>query len=123
VKCFIEDQIVLSREPEGPIAAHIESFAKSLNEQGYALTSVHRQVRLAACFSRWLKQDGVALPRITSDHPPRYLQYRARQVRPYLGDTAALNHLLDFLRKDGAIPAEKLSLPPLTPADRHTPSV
>lgn len=120
MKCFIEDQIVLSREPEGPIAAHIESFAKSLNEQGYALTSVHRQVLLAACFSRWLKQEGVALPRITSDHPPRYLRYRARQVRPYLGDAAALNHLLDFLRKDGAIPAEKLSPHPVTPADRHT---
>jgi site-specific recombinase XerD len=41
-------------------------------------------------------------------------------VRPYLGDVAALNQLLDFLRKNGAIPAKKISPRPLTPAERHT---
>jgi len=101
VKCFINNQIVLSRAPEGPLAPHIGPFARSLSEQGYTLNSIQRQVLLAACFSRWLKQRGVALRSITSDHAPRYLRYRARQVRPSLGDAAALRPLLDFLRCEG----------------------
>ena len=93
---------------------------RSLSEQGYSLYSIHRQVLLAACFSRWLKQQGVALRSITSDHPRRYLRYRARQVRPSPGDVAALRHLLDFLRCKGVIPAEKMSACALTPAERYT---
>lgn len=120
MKCIIDNKIVLSRAPEGPLAAHIGPFARSLREQGYTLESIHRQVLLVACFSRWLKQQGVALRSITSDHPPRYLRYRARQVRPCPGDAAALRHLLEFLRCEGVIPAEKISTRPLTAAERWT---
>jgi integrase/recombinase XerD len=120
VKFIIDNQLVLSRAPEGPLALHIGPFARSLTEQGYALASIQQQVRLAAGFSRWLKQEGVALRSITSDHPPRYLRYRARQVQPYQGDAAALSHLLDFLRCEGLIPAEKMAACPLTPAERCT---
>lgn len=118
MKCIIDNQVVLSRAPEGCLAAHIGPFARSLSEQGYTLDSIHRQVLLAACFSRWLRQQGVALRSITSEHPPGYLRYRARKVRPYLGDAAALSHLLNFLRSEGVIPAEKMSARPLTPTER-----
>jgi integrase/recombinase XerD len=120
VKCIIDKQVVLSRAPEGPLALHIGPFARSLSEQGYALYSIQRQVLLAACFDRWLKHQGVGLRSITSDHPPRYLRYRARRARPSLGDAAALRHLLEFLRCEGVIPAEKMSACPLTPAERCT---
>jgi integrase/recombinase XerD len=120
VKCIIDNQIVLSRAPEGPLASHIGPFARSLSEQGYSLNSIQRQVLLAACFSRWLKQQGVTLRSISSEHPPRYLRYRARRARPSLGDAAALKHLLEFLRCEGVIPAEKMSACPLTPAERCT---
>jgi integrase/recombinase XerD len=120
VKCIIDCQVVLSRAPEGPLASHIGPFARSLSKQGYSLYSIHQQVRLAACFSRWLKQQGVGLHSITSDHPPRYLRYRARHARPSQGDVAALRHLLEFLRSEGVIPAEKISASPLSPAERCT---
>ena len=109
MKCIIDCQVVLSRAPEGPLASHIGPFARSLSKQGYSLYSIHHQVWLAACFSRWLKQLGVGLRSITSDHPPRYLRYRVRHARPSLGDAAALRHLLEFLRSEGVIPAEKIS--------------
>ncbi len=115
----INDQVVLSRVPEGPLAAHIDAFAKSRSAQGYALDSIHRQVLLAACFSRWLKRQGVALRQIRSDHPSRYLRDRARRVRRCLGDGAALRHLLDFLRREGVIAVEKISAQRLTPAVLH----
>jgi len=118
MKCVINNEVVLSRAPEGPLAAHIGAFAESRSEQGYALDSIHRQVLLAACFSHWLKQKGVALRHISSDHPSRYLRCRARQVRPCPGDAAALRHLIEFLRRKGVIAAERRSARRLTPAER-----
>jgi integrase/recombinase XerD len=119
VKYIVDNQIILSRAPEGPLATHIEPFARSLREQGYARYSIHRPVLLASCFSEWLKQREVALRGITSDHPQQYLRYRARRVRLCQGDAAALRHLLDFLRRERVIPTEKkVSARPLIPAER-----
>lgn len=118
MKCVINTQVVLSRAPEGPLADHIVSFAKSVSAQGYCLYSLKRQVRIAACFSRWLKQKGVAVRSICSDHAVQYLRYRARHARTRWGDPAALRHLIDFLRREGVIPAEKISTGQLTPVER-----
>jgi hypothetical protein len=71
-------------------------------------------------FSRWLKRQEVALRSITSEHPSRYLRYRARWALPSQGDAAALNHLLTVLRGQGAIRAEKISVRRLIPAERCT---
>jgi integrase/recombinase XerD len=121
MKCIIDNQIVLSRAPEGPLAAHIGPFARSLREQGYGPDSTQRQALLAMCFSRWLEKQGVSLRRLGSDHPPRYLRYRARQARPCRGDAAALWHLLGFLRGQRVIlPEKKVSERRLTPARRCT---
>lgn len=110
-------QVVLSRAPEGPLAAHIWPFAGSLSAMGYARTSIHRQVLMAACFSRWLEQGRVGLRSITVDHAVRYLRYRARRQRPVAGDFAALNHLIDFLRREGVVPAEKIAVLRLSAID------
>lgn len=120
MKYVINDQIVLSRAPEGPLEAHLGSFTEFVSAQGYVPSSIHNQVRLAACFSRWLKQKGVELQHITSDHSRRYLLYRASQVKPYQGDIATLRHLLGFLRGENVIPAETVSVPQLTPAESCT---
>lgn len=119
MKYVINNQVVLSRPPEGPLAAHIGTFAKSVSEQGYTLGSIHRRILLAACFSRWLKYNRVEVGSVCFDHPVRYLRYRARRVRPCRGDPAALRHLIDFLRHEGVIPAEKMSARRLIPAERY----
>lgn len=117
MNCIINSQVVLSRPPEGPLARYIGAFAESLNEQGYSLSSIHRQVFLAACFSRWLKKKAIEARGICSDHTVRYRRYRARHVRPCLGDSAALGHLIEFLRAEGVIPREKRSVRRLTPVE------
>ena len=118
MKCIVDGQTVLSRAPAGPLAAYIEPFAKSLREQGYRPYSIHRQVLLAACFSQWLKGQGVSTSCLTSNHPPRYLQHRSQQAQPCLGDAAALRHLIEFLRCEGVIAPERISAPTPTPAER-----
>ncbi len=118
MKCIIDTQVVLSRVPEGPLVTQLGPFAQSLREQGYSREAVHRQVLLAAGFSRWLNRRRVALRSITLDHPSRYLRSRARQVQLVRGDAAALRHLLDFLHREGAIPGEKTPARRLTPIER-----
>jgi integrase/recombinase XerD len=118
LKCIINNQVVLSQPPDGPLTRYIGAFAQSRSAQGYAQDSIHRQVLLAAGFSHWLKQQGVALRHVSSDHPSWYLLDRVRRVRPCRGDAAALRYLLDFLRREGVIAAEKIAAPRLTPAER-----
>jgi site-specific recombinase XerD len=118
MKCIINDQVVLSRPPEGPIATHIPAFAGSRIALGYARSSLQREIRLAAGFSQWLKQKGIGLPRVDARQASQYLRDRRRQVRPGLGDVAALRHLVEFLRHEGWIAAEPIVARRLTPAER-----
>ena len=118
MRFVINDQLVLSRAPDGPVAPYIDAFAKSQSAQGYTPYSIYRQVLLAACFSHWLKITGVTLRHICSDHPSQYLRYRARRLRLIAGDSGALRHLIDFLRREGVIPAEKRSVRRLTPIEQ-----
>jgi site-specific recombinase XerD len=118
LKFVVDCDIVLSRAPSGPIVAYIEPFAKSLREHEYAAQSIHRQVFLSAGFSEWLARRQPVLRRISSDLALQYLKYRFRQVQPSRGDAAALKHLLEFLRCEGAIPAAKIPAYPATSAKR-----
>jgi site-specific recombinase XerD len=117
MKYIINNQVVLSQAPEGPLTAHIDSFTEFISAQGYALSSTHQQVHLVADFSRWLKSEEVELRHITADHPKQYLQYRARQVKPSLGDIATFKHLLDFLYSNDIITKQKVFIAQLTPAE------
>jgi site-specific recombinase XerD len=118
MKYVVCGQVVLSKAPEGPLSAYLGSFAEFVSAQGYSLSSIHRQVLLSSGFGRWLKQKRVALRSIRTEHTGRYLRYRARQAKICLGDAAALQHLVDFLRGEGVIPAEKVSAPRPTPLER-----
>ncbi len=114
MKHVINHQVVLSKVPEGPLTTWLEGFADAASRQGYARSSICRRIRLAAGFSRWLKQEKIELSRTNSDHPAQYLRYRACCQRLHPGDPAALKHLIDYLRLEAVIPAETI------PARRET---
>ena len=118
MRYVVNQQVVLSQAPEGPLATWIEGFADAASRQGYARSSIGRRIRLAAGFSRWLGQEGIDLSCISSDHPAQYLRYRTRRVRLQHGDEAALRHLVDFLRLETVIPTETIPLGPETEAER-----
>jgi integrase/recombinase XerD len=118
MRYVVNDQVVLSQVPEGPLAVYLAPFADSLDRQGYTRHYIHRQVMLAACFSRWLKKTGLPSGRVTSAHATQYLTCRYRQRRPSRGDQAALGHFVDFLRRKGVLPFENMSANRSTPAER-----
>ena len=56
MKYIIDNRIILSRAPEGPLAKYIVRFERAMRGQGYARYSLYRQVLLGACFSEWLRK-------------------------------------------------------------------
>ena len=120
MKFIINDQVVLLRAPKGPLAPYIASFSKWTIEQGYARCSLRQRVRIAAGFSQWLAEKSVRLQSVSSRHSVEYLRYRARGQRIREGDATALRQLLDFLRDQGATPAEKIRWRRLSSAERCT---
>jgi integrase/recombinase XerD len=100
MKITVDDDVVLSRPLEGPLSAHIRAFAQGARQQGYARTSRHRRVLLAADFSRWLGQQAVTLCRVSSDHAACYLQSRARRLRVGQYDVTLLRQFMAFLRAE-----------------------
>jgi len=119
MKYIINGDIVLSRPPEGPLAAQIGTFAKWASAQGYARYSRYRQVLLAACFSRWLGRQAVSVRRVSSEELLRYLRSRARRVRRHRGDAAALTQFLGFLRRERVVAAEKIAPRRLTGVEQE----
>jgi integrase/recombinase XerD len=120
MRFVVDGDVVLSRPLGGPLSSHIAAFAAWAREQGYAVRSRHQQVLLAACFCRWLGEQGVSLRRVSGDHLSQYLRSRARRVRIHRGDAAALRQFVEFLRHEGFLPAEKVVPCRLTPVEQET---
>jgi len=118
MKSIVDDDVVLSRPLQSPLSAQIPEFARWAREEGYALSSRRRKVLLAACFDRWLGQQAVSVHRVSSEHAARYLRSRARHVKVQRGDVATLRQFLDFLRRQGEVPAENIPQPRLTPVEQ-----
>lgn len=119
MKCIVNDDVVLSRPLEGPLSAHIAPFAMWAREQGYARRSRHRQVLLAACFSRWLGQQAVSVRRVSAEHSTRYLRSRGRRVQVRPDDPAVLRQFLAFLCHERVIPGEKRAPRRRTPVEHE----
>jgi len=117
MKFVINNQVVLSQAPDGQLADYLSVLATFLSDQGYAPYTVHRQVYLVACFSRWLKQQGIASQDVACEHTKQYLCDRAKHLKPCRGDAAALQHLIDFLCDEGVIPIKKISPSCLSPVE------
>jgi integrase/recombinase XerD len=117
MKYFINDDLALSRPPEGPVTRYIIPFADWLVDRGYGLVSLRNQVLMAAGFSTWLRQKGIELSDVSEEYAERYLLDRAQ--RPKRGDGTALGHLLAFLRSQNAIAEEIKAEYNPSPVEQH----
>jgi site-specific recombinase XerD len=117
MKYFINDDLALSRPPEGPLTRYIIPFADWLVDRGYGLVSQRNQVLMAAGFSTWLRQKEIELSDVSEEYAERYLLDRTQ--RPKRGDGTALRHLLAFLRSQNAIAEEIKAESNPSPVEQH----
>jgi integrase/recombinase XerD len=116
MKCAVNNDVVLSQPLEGPLATYIPGFAQWTREEGYAFSSRRQKVHFAARFSRWLGQQAASVRHVSPEHAARYQRSRHVQIRR--GDAATLRQLLDFLRRQGVLPGEKIPPSRLTPIEQ-----
>ena len=121
MKYAINDQLLLMRPPEGPLADCIRPFAHWVSEQGYTRQPQRQRIRLAVGFSQWLGREGLSPPNIDSLHCAQYLRFRAHHYKFHRGDAIALSQFRDFLCEKGVIVAKEPSaVIRLTPVERCT---
>jgi integrase/recombinase XerD len=119
MKFIINDETVLLRALEGPIAPHVAPFLKWAIEQGYSSTAVRARLRLAVGFNRWLTEKCVGVSGVSSRHLNKYLRDCSLQKQSWRGDPTALKQFLEFLRVRAAVPVENVRRPRPTPLERH----
>ncbi len=96
----------LMRLRQGQFGPYLNSFAKSLVDEGYARETVRVQIKLIGDFARWLKRKSVVVNAITTEHANDYVHYRGRKKVLGRSDRAALKRLLHLLRSEGRIAVE-----------------
>jgi len=120
MRFIVIENVVLSREPSGPLAARIKPLAESLNREGYGIQSIHRHAMLAACFSAWLGKRKVKIGSIASKHVEKYLCERSEKVQVYASDATALRHVIEFLRGCGVVRNRERRPTQTTPVEQLT---
>jgi len=99
----VEGVWALLREPEGPLVPYLDSFAKSLEEQGFKQRVIGQKLRVAASFSKWLQDEGVAAQDVTDAHVERFFACPARGRSIQRGEFAALRRLMGLLGQWGVV--------------------
>jgi integrase/recombinase XerD len=86
----------------GPIASHIDSFAKFLADEGYARTTVSSKCLLVADLSQWLKGRGLSLAQLDEKKLKRFCAHHRHSIGR--GDATTGQQLLKLLRGVGVVP-------------------
>ena len=80
---FFKDPKIILRMYDGPIGAHINTYAKLLYDQGYSIQSSCYQLRLIANFSKWLQLQNIKVEDIGHKIIDKYLKYRKQFLKTF----------------------------------------
>lgn len=95
----------------GPLVPHIDGFWSELMRQGYAPFSGRNLLLVAAHLSRWLDDRKLGTRDLTCERVAQFAAHRRRQGYTHFLTPQAVEPLLAYLRRVGAVP------PPLPPQD------
>jgi site-specific recombinase XerD len=101
---FFSNLEVLKRLHFGPLGAHIDSFARILEVQGYKRSTAKYKITIVADFSRWLDQQGFSVTDLDEITLNKFLLYRGRRRSIFKIEPPTLRDLLKHLRKTGVVP-------------------
>jgi hypothetical protein len=84
---------------KGTLSEYIGHYATLLKECGYARASGQMQIYCVSSFSSWLDRRNIPPATIDEQTLQRYLAHRRRRKELQRGDAAALQRLLELLRR------------------------
>ena len=97
----------IQRLREGPFGKYIDAFVEGLIAKGYSEKHLKPRLGTISDFNTWLLQNQVPLSGLDEEQIERFIRYR-QQRRPktffHSGGHAALQHLIDVLRRHGLVP-------------------
>jgi site-specific recombinase XerD len=93
------------RSIEGPLSPVLESYATSLNKEGYSHEAFLSKTRFVIGFSRWLHQKRIEMTELTLAVGQGFLRDRSPRRS---GDPATLRHFLIWMHSRGLISAQAL---------------
>lgn len=83
----------------GPLAPHVDAFARRLSELGYARFTRREKLRVVADFGRWLERRGRVVADVDEHILVEYLERRRRR-----SNSTTLGDLVEALRSAGVLP-------------------
>jgi site-specific recombinase XerD len=90
-----------------PLAAYLDSFAASLIDDCYTVSTVQAKLQWVAQLGRWLRQKKLAVAQLDEDIVDRFLKELRRQGRLHKGQGPTTLRFLVHLRSQGIIPCPK----------------
>jgi site-specific recombinase XerD len=100
----------------GPLRPYGQPYITLVQDQGYKLETVRRDLQVIARFNGWLLRTGRKLRDVNEEVAARFLKWHLRRRKRSCGELAILQRFLDVLRKAGMVPPAKAI--PLSPAQR-----
>jgi integrase/recombinase XerD len=95
----------------GPLVLYVDGFRQELSEQGYAVGTVDRNVRILAHLSCWMEDERVVLGELTPGRVQEFVaQRRSEGYRDWLS-VPAVGPLMGYLRRRGVVPEPEAAVP------------
>jgi len=108
---FFTDPQILDGLRREPLGAHIDGFVHQLLDQDYSRHSGRHKLRLLRHLNHWLRRRRLGTTDLDEDRLAEFIRDRASRVSDQGGDRATLTHFLAQLRRVGAAPAQKPTVP------------
>jgi len=88
----------------GPLAVQIDSFAKRLLNQGYAINTCKAKILLVADLSHWIEKKQFQISNLDEKKICEFIKYRLIHYRPNRHENPTLRDFLAHLRGAGIVP-------------------
>jgi len=101
---FISYPKTIEHSYDGPLAVQIDSFAKGLLNQGYAINTCKTKILLVADLSHWLEKIQFKISSLDEKKICEFIKYRFIHYRPNRHENPTLRAFLAHLRGAGIVP-------------------
>jgi len=88
----------------GPLAVQIDSFAKKLLNQGYAINTCKAKILLVTDLSHWVERKQLQISYLDEQKISEFIRYRVIHYRPNRYENPTLRDFLAHLRGAGIVP-------------------